>query len=446
MKRYVINGGKELSGHITLSGSKNVVLKALVAACLTSEEVTLTNVPLISDFYEMTALIKEIGGEVDLYDHTVKIRVKNVTSHRIPLEIGAKMRTSSIFIAPLLVRSHEALIPNPGGCRIGARPIDRHIQGLEAMGATINYMSADGYFHAKTDGLKGTNFKFEKNTHTGTETLIIAAVMAEGITRLENAALEPEVDDLIKLLNSMGAKIRREEGKVIVIEGVRELHGTTFEIPPDRNELVTFAIASALTGGKILLKKTKMSDIKEFLEKFEEAGGAWEEQNGDVRFFIKDNLKAIDIMTAPYPGFMTDWQGPWAVLMTQAEGSSIIHETVYEYRFNYVSELEKMGAEIQFFNPKVDSKEEFYNFNYDESDPNYRHAIKIFGRTPFHNAVVDIADLRAGATLVIAALIAKGESVIYGVEFLERGYERFDERLREVGADIKLEEEEYEEH
>lgn len=441
MKKYIVHGGKNLSGHITLSGSKNVVLKALVAACLTDEEVTLTNVPLISDFYEMIALVKEIGGEVDLNDHTVKIKVKNITSHKIPLEIGAKMRTSSIFLAPLLTRVKEALIPNPGGCRIGARPIDRHITGLEKMGAKISYDSLDGYFHATTDGLKGATFKFEKNTHTGTETLIIAAVMADGQTILENAALEPEVDDLIKLLSSMGAKIRREENKVIVIDGVEKLHGTTFEIPPDRNELVTYAIASALTGGKILLKKTKMSDIKEFLEKFEEAGGAWEEENGDVRFYIKDKISPTQVMTAAYPGFMTDWQGPWAVLMTQAEGASTIHETVYEYRFNYVPELEKMGAEIQFFNPPVNNKYEFYNFNYDESDPNYRHAIKIFGKTPFHNGVVNISDLRAGATLVLAALIAKGESVVYGVEYLERGYERFDERLREVGADIKLEEE-----
>ena len=440
MRKYIINGGNELSGEVSVSGTKNVVLKALIAACLTSEEVELKNVPLISDFFVMLELVKEIGGKVSLSDHTVKIKVEKIHSVKLPLEIGAKTRTSSMFLSPLLARAHEALIPNPGGCRIGARPIDRHIEGLEQMGATISYMSQDGYFHAKTPGLKGTDYTFVKNTHTGTETLILAAVLAKGRTVLENAAEEPEIDDLINLLNLMGAKIKRKEKRTIVIDGVPSLHGASYSIMPDRNEVVTFAICSALTGGKILIKNVDLSTISEFLKKYEEAGGSYEKIDGKVRFYLKNGISPTDIVTKPHPGFMTDWQGPWALFMTQAKGESTIHETVYENRFAYVEELKKMGAKMKYYDPEIKNPKDFYNFNYEEGHE-HNQALKIFGPTPLHNAVLNIADLRAGATLVLASLIAKGESVIYGIDHLERGYEAFDERLRQLGANIKVEEE-----
>lgn len=442
MKKYIVTGGKELSGEVFVSGSKNVVLKVLIAACLTEHEVEIRNVPLISDFFVMLELIKEIGGIVHLSGHTVRIQVPEIKTIKLPLEIGAKIRTSSMFLAPLLARSGEALIPNPGGCRIGARPIDRHIEGLEKMGAKITYMRADGYFHAKTQGLKGITYRFSKNSHTGTETLIIAAVKAKGVTVLENAAQEPEVDDLIAFLNAMGARIKRHDPRTIVIEGVEKLHSATYEIMPDRNEVVTFAICSALTGGKIKVKNADLSSLGTFLDEFKKAGGAWESDDSSVRFYLKNEVKPVSVTTGPHPGFMTDWQGNWAILMTQAQGMSIIHETVYENRFSYIEELQKMGAKISFFQPKVKNPEEVYNFNYsmDKKDE-YKQAVKIKGKTPFHNAVLNIADLRAGATLVLASLIAKGESVIYGIEHLERGYEAFDSRLASLGAQIESVEE-----
>ena len=443
MKKYIIDGGKKLKGEITVSGAKNVVLKAIIAACLTSETVEIKNVPLINDFFIMLELVKEIGGTVQLSGHTVKIRVEKISNSRIPLDMGAKIRTSSMFVAPLLARSSEALIPNPGGCRIGARPIDRHIKGLEKMGVVSHYNSRDGYFHFTTEGLKGATYKFTKNTHTGTEVLIMASVLAKGTTVIENAAEEPEIDDLINLLNQMGANIKRVNKRTIEIKGVKRLKGTTYSIMPDRNEAVTFAVLSALAGGGIFIKNIEMDNIKGFLDVFKKAGGEWEKNEKGVRFYIKDGILPTDIVTAPHPGFMTDWQGPWAIFMTQAEGTSTIHETVYESRFGYVKELIKMGADLKFYQPKVEDPKKFYNFNYSEKSKS-RQALKIFGGSKLHNAVLDISDLRAGATLAIAAIVASGQSVIYGVEYLERGYESFDKRLKSLGARIVALEEEVE--
>ncbi len=438
MKKYIIKGGDNLEGSIAVSGAKNVVLPALVAACLTEEEVELKNVPLIADFFVMIDLIREIGGDVEVKGHSVKIKVAEVEQTKIPLDAGAKIRTSSMFVAPLLARAKEAFIPNPGGCRIGARPIDRHIEGLEAMGVSSVYRSEDGYFHLKTGGLEGARYKFTKNTHTGTEVLIMAAVLAKGQTVIENAAQEPEVDDLIALLSEMGADIKRSEARTIVINGVEKLHGTSYSIMPDRNEVVTFAVLSALTGGKILIENVQEDHIGGFLELFRQAGGSWEKVGRAVRFYVKDGIKPTDVATAPHPGFMTDWQGPWAVFMTQANGESTIHETVYESRFGYVDELKKMGAELEFYEPKVDRPSEFYNFNYEDHDKDVKQGLRIHGATPLHNGVLNISDLRAGATLVIGSLLAKGESIIHGIEYLERGYEDFDARLRGLGAKVEM--------
>lgn len=437
MKKYIINGGKQLSGDITISGSKNVVTKLLIASCLTDEEVILENVPLISDFHIMLELMKEIGAEVTLQDHTVRIRVKEIQKNKLPLDIGAKVKTSSMFLAPLLIRTGEAHIPNPGGCRIGARPIDRHIKGLEEMGAVIGYASEDGYFHAHTNGMNGATYEFEKNSHTGTETLIIAAVLAKGKTVIKNAAQEPEVDDLIEFLNKMGARVSRVEPRTIEIEGVEKLSGATHRIMPDRNEAVTFAIVSTLTGGNIWMKGAVLSDMSAFLDAYGKAGGAWEEKDGAVRFYIQGDIQPVDVTTLPHPGFMTDWQGPWSILMTQAQGTSIIHETIYENRFAYVTELTKMGAKLEMFAPSVDNPTSTYNFNY-EDEKKYMQGLKITGKTSFHNAVLNVFDLRAGATVVVAALIARGESVIFGTEIIERGYENFHERLERLGADVRF--------
>jgi UDP-N-acetylglucosamine 1-carboxyvinyltransferase len=443
MKKYVINGRQKLSGEVCLVGSKNIVLKAIVAACLTKEEVIITNVPLISDLYLMLEIVKALGGDYTIDDHKIIIKLETISSKRIPFELGAKIRTSSMYLCPLLLRVGEAQIPNPGGCRIGARPIERHLKGMEKMGVVIEYDREDGYFHAHVDKVKGTEYIFDKNTHTGTETLILMSVLAEGKTVLKNAAEEPEIDDLIRMLNSMGAKIKRIQPRVIEIDGVSELKGTEFRVPHDRNELVTFALVSSLTGGDIWIKDADFSSINAFLDAFSQAGGKWEVISNSARFFVEPEIKPIDIETRQHPGFMTDWQAPWAVFMTQASGVSKIHETVYENRFGYVDQLRKMGAKIEYFQPEVEDAEKYYNFNLEDSHANGgMHAINIFGKTPLHNAVVEITDLRAGATLVLASLIAKGVSVVYGIEHLERGYEDFDKKLKKLGADIELEEEE----
>lgn len=441
MRKYIVTGGNKLSGQVTVTGAKNVILKAIIAACLTSDPVEIKNVPLINDLFILLELVREIGGKVYLKGHTVKIEVPEIKSTEIPLEMGAKIRTSSMLAAPLLARCGEALIPNPGGCRIGARPIDRHIEGLETMGVVGKYRSSDGYFHLKTDGLKGTRYAFKKNTHTGTEFLILAGVLAEGKTIIENAAEEPEIDDLIALLNQMGAKIKRKSARCIEIIGVKKLHGTTYTIMSDRNEVVTFAVLSALTGGNIYVKNVNLNDLTAFLKEFKLAGGLWEENILGVRFFTKNGIKPTDIVTIPHPGFMTDWQGPWAIFMTQGKGISTIHETVYENRFGYFEELKKMGANLELFAPRVPDPKSFYNFNYSKSDTKNTQALKIKGPTPLHNAVLNVSDLRAGATVVIAALIANGTSVIYGVDILERGYEAFDSKLASLGANIIAEEE-----
>jgi UDP-N-acetylglucosamine 1-carboxyvinyltransferase len=438
MDKFIINGGKKLTGETVVSGAKNMALKAIVAACLTPEEVVIDNIPLISDLFIMTDIVQELGGRIDTENHTIYIEMANFETHKISLERAAETRTSAMFMAPLLARTGEAIIPNPGGCRIGSRPIDRTIDGLAEMGVEVEYKSEDGFFYMKApNGLKGIDYTFKKSTHTGTETLLIAAVLAKGKTILRNSAQEPEIDELIELLNSMGAKIRKIDPRTIEVEGVAKLKGTKFTVGPDRNEVVTLAIAAILTKGDITIKNIGKVDLSTFLEKMEEIGAGIERRGNDIRFFYKNPINATDIETTPYPGFMTDWQAPWAVLMTQATGESIIHERVYESRFSYVRQLEKMGAKIELFNPEVENPEEFYNFNIEDDTKKNKHAAKIYGPTTLHNAVVRITDLRAGATLVLAAVAAKGESVILEVHHLDRGYEKFEYRLNSLGADIR---------
>ncbi|MDO8583048.1 MAG: UDP-N-acetylglucosamine 1-carboxyvinyltransferase [bacterium] len=441
MEKIVIKGGKKLTGSIFVSGAKNVALKAVVAACLTDEAVVIKNIPLISDFKVMVEIIHELGGEAKIIDHAVHVRMKKFKKEKISLDEAAKIRASAMFLSPLLIRMGKAIIPNPGGCRIGARPIDRTIKGVERMGFSVSYKSNDGYFYFKKNSdfkNKEINYKFDKSTHTGTETLImIAALLKNTKTTLENAAAEPEIDELINFLNQMGAKILRTSERTIIIEGVEKLSGTEFTIGPDRNEIVTLAISAIITKGDLLVKGAQSVDLSPFIQRLELAGAGVEQQKEGVRFFYKGPLVSVDVETSSYPGFMTDWQGPWAILMTQARGEAIIHETVYESRFGYVQELKKMGADITLFNPVVKNPETVYNFNLADNNPSFFHAIRIKGPTPLHNAIVKISDLRAGATLVLAALAAVGESVIFGVEHVDRGYEKLEEGLSSLGANIK---------
>jgi UDP-N-acetylglucosamine 1-carboxyvinyltransferase len=441
MEKLIVRGGKKLTGAISVSGAKNVALKAMVAACLTDEKVVIKNIPLISDFMVMVEIIKELGGEVKIVDHVAHIHVKKIKKEKISLEEAAKIRTSAMFLSPLLARMGKAIIPNPGGCRIGARPIDRTIKGLEKMGYSVKYNSKDGFFYLdKKNNFKISEitYRFEKSTHTGTETLIMVAALLNGTkTILDNAATEPEIDELINLLNQMGAKILRFSDRKIIIEGVKKLNGTEFTISPDRNEIVTLAIAAVITKGNVLVRGAQSVDLSSFIQRLELSNAGVKREEDGIRFFYKGELTGIDIETSTYPGFMTDWQGPWAILMTQAKGESVIHETVYENRFGYVSELKKMGAEIYLFNPEIKNPEKIYNFNLSDNNSSYFHAIKIKGPAKLHDGVVEISDLRAGATLVLGALSAVGESVIYGVEHLDRGYEKLEERLKYLGADIR---------
>lgn len=439
MEKLLITGGKKLQGDTVVSGAKNAALKALVAATLTDGTVIIKNIPLISDFFVMVAIIRDLGGEVviDKEAHTATIKMVTFTKDKISLDEASHIRTSAMFLAPMLHRIKHATIPNPGGCRLGARPIDRIIQGIVEMGADIVYDSDDGYFHASAEKLHGIHYTFSKNTHTGTETLIIAAVLATGKTILENAAAEPEIDELIHLLNSMGAKVTRTEPRKIEIEGVAKLHGATVTISPDRNEIVTLAIAGIITKGDVFIKEAKEESIADFLQVLAEAGGGYEIKKDGIRFFYTGPIHATNVVTNVHPGFMTDWQAPWTVLMTQAEGVSTIHETVFENKLEYIADIRKMGAKAQLFNPEITDFDSVYNFNKADDKSEYFHAVKIEGPTPLHDAIVTMHNIRAGAAVVLAALAAKGETSIHNVDLLDRGYEQFDERLRELGADIK---------
>ena len=435
MERLIIQGGRKIKGEIRVSGAKNVAMKVLLTGLLTHKPIQVKNIPLISSVTGTADFIRHLGVKVHFYDHTVKIQGQGLSKFSLPLEMGGLYRTATMVLGPLLNTFGKASVPNPGGCRLGARPVDRHITGLKKMGVKIKYQ--EGYFQATCKKLTGTRYKFPKNSHTGTETLILAAVKAEGETILENASLEPEVDDLINILCRMGAKIKRLNNRSIVIKGVKKLIGCEYNIMPDRNEVVTFAIASIASNGNLLIKGAQNSNLKDFLKILTKIGIPYRiiDENS-ILFKSPKKFNSSHIITRPHPGFMTDWQAPWALLMTQAEGKSTIHETIFEDRFNYVSQLLKMGAKIEQYSPQVKNKNEFYNFDWSNNHPVFQ-AIRIQGNTPLHEAVLEVADLRAGATLVIAASIAEGTSIIYGLNHIDRGYEKIETRLAGLGVSIK---------
>lgn len=438
MDTFVIEGGKPLIGEVTVAGAKNVAVKALVASLLTDDPLILSNMPHIHDVHLLLELLSKMGVTHTWSDHEITLTHTGVASTTVPLDLGARIRTSAMLLGPLLSRFGDAKIPNPGGCRIGARPINRHVDALRSMGAEISYNSDDGYFYGKATKLHGAHITFPKNTHTGTETILLAAVLAQGETIIDNAAEEVEVDDLISLLTAMGANIKRPIPRQIVVVGVSSLHGTSYRIMSDRNEEVTFAIAAAITGGNITVHDSNLEHLTTFLELFTKAGGlASVISPTQTRYSLASgSIHPTDVVTMPHPGFMTDWQGPWAVFMTQADGVSTLHETVFESRFSYVSELHKMGAKIEYFTPKIKDPSTYYNFNWADKSLESQQAIRIVGKTELHNAVLSMHDLRAGATLVLAALTAKGKSYVHGVEQMDRGYEHIVERLTALGADI----------
>ena len=435
MESFIIKGGKPLYGSIRLGGAKNASFKLMIASLLTKGESRLLNFSHIKDVDVTRQIIEDMGGMTrNAGERTLNISTQSVNTSAIPEKYGSTSRASTMFLGPLLARFGTASVPLPGGDAIGKRPIDRHIMGLEALGAKIS--QEHGILHASVRGkLKGATYRFEKNTHTGTETLILAAVLAKGTTILENAGLEPEIDDLISFLNDMGARIRRRAGRVIEIDGVDQLHPTIHRIMPDRNEAVSYACAALSTKGDIIVENARQDHLQAFLDKLEEMGAGYEVGSYGIRFYHKGPLRAVDIETAPHPGFMTDWQPLWAVLLTQASGKSVIHETVSENRFQYVKGLEAMGAKIRLFNPEVEHPEKAYNFHYTKDDELF-HAAEITGVTALHGGEYNVPDLRAGATIVLAALTATGTTTLRNVEQIDRGYEELDKRLRSLGAQI----------
>jgi len=436
---YLIEGGKTLKGKVRLSGAKNVALKTIIAALLFKGPVYLKNIPRIRDVDELLFLIANIGGKAKFVDkNTLLIDGQNIYSSRLNFLFAAKVRVSFMFFAPLLYKFKKAFIPNPGGCRLGARSIDRVIEGMRVLGITVEYDSTTGYYQATlVHPVKGT-IEFSKPTHTGTELIIMISVLGNNKVTIKNAALEPEIDDLINFFNQAGANISRSGNKVEII-GVKTLRQKSpYTISSDRNEAVTFISLALSTQGEIIVGDIPEVSIKAFIEKIKQAKGTVEQiLNGQWLFRAPSTgLQSVSIETAPHPGFMTDWQPLWAVLMTQARGQAVIHERLFENRFSYVDELNKLGADISYLDLDIADPKDYYLFNYDSSKK-YRQAIAITGPQRLHSGVLNIADLRAGATLAIAALMAPGESIVSGVSILERGYENFVEKVRRLGGNIK---------
>jgi len=433
---YVIHGGKKLSGFVQLSGAKNVALKTVIAALLFNGPVVLQNIPNIADIKELIHLIVLLGGKAEYRGGTLHIDGTTINTHEVDMLHGSKIRTSFLLFAPLLYRFGKASIPNPGGCRIGARPIDRIVNGMKELGVSVEYDHKTGFYNAVLSHKPEGNYAFKKPSHTGSELMIMLSVFCSGTTRIDNAALEPEIDDLISFLNEGGAKIKRE-GTSIIITGVNSLSQTKpYTIMSDRNEGVTYAVLGLITGGDVTVSSVKDEEFLTFVNAVKQVGGGVEKTAKGWRFFSKGPLSPSHIVTDPHPGFMTDWQQNWTVLMTQAHGISTIHERVFENRFAFVAELQKLGAHIEFEQIPVSDPSSFYLFNYDEKKA-YKQAIKIYGPQKMHSGVLSVNDLRAGATVAIAALLVPGESVVNGVSIMERGYEQFVEKVSKLGGDIK---------
>ncbi len=435
---YIIRGGKPLRGQITLSGAKNVALKVIIASLMFDGEVVLKNVPRINDVLELFHLIKVLGGKGDFIEkNTVKIEGKNLKGNKIDFLHGSKIRVSFMMAAPLLYKFKECYIPNPGGCRIGARPIDRIIEGMRNLGIFVEYDSQTGYYKAQIKEKPSGFYRFPKSSHTGTEFLILLSVLGKGKTIIENAALEPEIDELIRFLNEAGANIVRHDSSIEVIGVSRLRQKKDFTVVNDRNEAVTYASLAIVTGGEVVLGRIPFPLITTYVEKLQSVGGGFVRLSNDTyKFFYQKKLKASKIETSPHPGFMTDWQPNWAVLMLKAVGESIIIERLFENRFSYVNELRKLGAKIDFIEIPVKNPNAYFFFNFDPKK-SYQQVIRIMGPQNLHGGVLDISDLRAGATLVMAALSASGESIVNGASILERGYENLVEKIRNLGGEIK---------
>ena len=417
MDKFVIRGGNPLLGTIKISGAKNSALPCMAAAILTEDEVILENIPQVRDIETERKLLESMGAEVELgygrAQHRTSIKCAVLSDPVAKYEIVKTMRASSLVLGPLIARTGMARVAMPGGCAIGGRPIDLHIKGLEAMGATIT--QEHGYLEARAERLRGAHIVFDKITVTGTEDLLMAAALAEGESLFENCAREPEVTDLAALLNAMGAKIEGAGTSTIKIKGVAKLHGARHRINPDRIEAGTYLMAGAITGGDLNIDCCNPEHLGSLLGKLEEMGVKLEIGKENVRVHSGGALRGVDITTEEYPGFPTDMQAQYMALATQAEGTTVVTENIFENRFMHVGELSRMGANISV----------------------QGRSATVRGGTQLQSAAVMCSDLRASAALVLAALVADGESILDRVYHMDRGYERLEEKLRGVGAQIR---------
>ena len=418
MDKILIKGGKPLLGTVEISGAKNAALPALAATLLTGDAVVLQNVPCVRDIQTTSQMLRDLGCDTDFRTlestHSCRVSAHNVTSCEAPYELVKTMRASVLVLGPLLARFGKARVSLPGGCAIGARPIDLHIKAFEKLGAEI--VIEHGYVEARARRLKGAEIFFDRITVTGTENLMMAAALAEGKTVLNNAAREPEVSDLADLLRAMGAEISGDGSSVIHIKGTDRLHGAQHTIIPDRIETGTFLVAGAITGGDVEIRACRADHLSAVIEKMEETGVVIERASPSVlKVSAPSGIKARDVTTLEHPGFATDMQAQYMALMTQGEGTSIITETIFENRFMHASEMVRMGASI-----KIEGN----------------RAI-VFGKTTLTGAKVIASDLRASASLVLAGLVAQGDTFIDRVYHLDRGYERIEEKLKGLGADIR---------
>jgi UDP-N-acetylglucosamine 1-carboxyvinyltransferase len=415
MDKFVIKGGPRLQGEIRVNGSKNAALPALAAALLSSEPITLRRIPRVRDIRTMQRLLVDIGSQVEVDGETVRLHTPRIVSSEAPYELVKTMRASSLVLGPLVARTGRARVSLPGGCAIGARPINLHLSGLEQLGARIQ--QSHGYIEAEApEGLHGAVIHFDRITVTGTEDLIMAAVLARGSTTLRNAAREPEVTDLCALLLKMGAKIEGAGTSTLHIEGVESLHGADHTIISDRIEAGTFLIAGAITGGDLKIEDCVPEHVSALSAKLLQAGAEITQIDGaTLQIRAPKRLRSVDVTTEEYPGFATDLQAQYMALMTQAQGIAMVVETIFENRFMHAQELARMGANIRLEG---------------------RQAI-VAGPSELTGAGVIASDLRASASLVLAALAARGETVIDRVYHIDRGYEKIEAKLARAGADIR---------
>jgi UDP-N-acetylglucosamine 1-carboxyvinyltransferase len=415
MDKFRIIGGRHLKGRVKISGAKNSALPCLAAALLTSQTVTLRNVPYVRDLITMRRLLEDLGARVLVPElRTHRINAGTVESCEAPYELVKTMRASVLVLGPLVARFGEARVSLPGGCAIGQRPIDLHLAALEQMGAKIDLHN--GIVEAKASRLRGTDIAFETVTVTGTENLMMAAVLAEGSTRIHNAACEPEIVDLAHLLTEMGARIDGAGTPTITITGVDALGGADHTIIPDRIEAGTFLAAAAITRSELEVANCEPGHLLAVIEKLRKAGVKIEQINDDTLYVDgRGPLTAVDVPTAVYPGFPTDMQAQYLALMTQATGDSVVAETIFENRFMHVSELQRLGARVRV----------------------HGHSAYVHGPAPLTGARLIASDLRASASLVLAGLAAEGETWIDRVYHIDRGYEQIEEKFRAIGAQIE---------